>query len=139
MESYAAAYRQIEEVRTAYLDDLPPPDPDWPPDVRVVYADLHAHLFDPGLRIQDVRARCGIGDHNISSRFLYFVGSRPKDYLLYHRMELAKQLLRLDGPSIALVALAVGYESPNAFSQIFKRRVGCLPSVYRKRPEEREE
>lgn len=126
----------ITKERRAYLEDLPGPQPNWPPDVRAVYAELRAHLFDMGVRIRDVRARCGIGNHNISSRFYHFVGRRPKEFLLYHRMELAKQLLQHDHLNISQIAFAVGYESLNSFSQTFNQRTGCSPSAFRRQADE---
>lgn len=123
-------HRIIDAERTAYLDALPPPDPDWPPDVRVLYEDLHDHLFEAGLTIGDVKERCGIGNHNVSSRFKWHVGNAPKRYITYHRLKLAKELLRYEKVSVTQVAFGVGYNTPNAFSAIFKRWANCTPSEY---------
>lgn len=38
----------IEAERTEYLGELPTPESDWPPDVRVVYETLRERLFDWG-------------------------------------------------------------------------------------------
>lgn len=121
----------IEAEKAAYLDALPPPDPDWPPDVCIVYEDIHDHLFNFGLQVGAVRSRCGAGDNNISSHFKYFLGQAPKNYILHHRMELAKRLLHDRNVQVVQVAFAVGFQSASAFSQAFSRRVGCSPSMYR--------
>lgn len=38
----------IEAERTAYLENLPEPGSDWPPDVRAVYETLRERLFEWG-------------------------------------------------------------------------------------------
>jgi AraC family transcriptional regulator len=131
-KDHRAPHEIIETERIAYLDALPPPDPDWPPDVRIVYEDLHDHLFDLGLRINDVKQRCGIGNHNISCRFKHFVGRAPKAYAVHHRVALAKRLLHHKHLTVAQVAFAVGYASPNGFSTTFKRQVGVSPTAFRR-------
>lgn len=57
-------HRIIDTERAAYLDALPPPDPDWPPDVRVLHEGIHIHLFEAGVTIGDVKKRDGFGNHN---------------------------------------------------------------------------
>ena len=131
-EDHRAAYEIIETERTAYLNALPPPDPDWPPDVWAMYKDIHEHLFDFGLQIQDVRARCGLGNNNVSSRFKHFVGKAPKDYILHHRCALAKRLLYSTDATCEQVAFEMGWESPSTFTKTFKKRVGWTPSQYRR-------
>jgi AraC-like DNA-binding protein len=131
-ENHRATYEIIEAEKAAYLDALPPPDSDWPPDVRSVYEDIRDRLFDFGLRIEDVRTRCGQGNNNVSSRFKHFVGRAPKDYILHHRCGLAKQLLILPEVSIEQVAFALGCNSPSTLTKAFKKRVGWTPSQYRR-------
>ena len=130
-EDRRSPHQIIKTECTAYIESLPPPDPDWPPDVRIVYEDILDHLFDLGLRINDVKQRCGIGNHNISSRFKHFVGRAPKAHVVYHRVALAKRLLRYKMLSVTQVAFAVGYASPNGLSTTFTRRVSVSPTVFR--------
>ncbi len=131
-EDRRSPHQIIKTERTAYIESLPPPVPDWPPDVRIVYEDILDHLFDLGLRINDVKQRCGIGNHNISSRFKHFVGRAPKAHVVYHRVALAKRLLRYKTLSVTQVAFAVGYASPNGLSTTFTRRVSVSPTVFRR-------
>lgn len=122
----------IETEKAAYLNELTPPDPDWPSDMRVMYEDLFDHLFDMGLKISDVKERCGIGNNNISCRFDHFIGRPPKEFVLHHRFRLAEQLLSdYEHLTVTQIAFAVGYETPNAFSTTFRRRFGCPPTTYR--------
>ena len=122
----------IEHARAAYRERLPAPDPGWPADVRVFVDALHARLFDPDVRVCDVRAQNGLRDNNVSGRFRFYVGRPPRDYILHHRIELARRLLATTGLPVGDVALGVGWGSPGAFSTTFKRHVGKTPSAYRK-------
>lgn len=122
----------IKTERAAYLDDLPEPEPDWPSDVRVVYETLRDQLFETGeIRAKTVVDECGITSHDIYSRFRYFTGHGIKEFAIYHRLELAKRLLRYDWLSVTGIAFAVGYSTPSGFSKTFKRRVGQSPTAFR--------
>jgi len=120
----------IEEETEAYLAEVPPPDPDWPPDVWAVYNELQDRLFEMGLEVQAAVNACGIGDHNVHSRFRYVVGRGMKEWVLAHRLRLGKRLLAHPRVPITDIAFAVGYENPSGFSTTFRRREGCAPSAY---------
>jgi len=55
------------------------------------------------------------------------------DYVLTLRTEEAKKLLLEDTADMRQIAEAVGFQSSNYFSRVFKKRVGCSPSAYRKK------
>lgn len=63
-------------------------------------------------------------------RFTRIVGLAPMEYLLSWRMEIAKDLLRRERLSVAVVAERVGYGSSSSFSIAFSRQVGQSPSRY---------
>ncbi len=127
----------IEAERAAYLDDLPEPESDWPPDVRAVYETLRERLFDWGeiVEAQEVVDECGIGSHEIYGRFRYVTDHGIKEFVVYHRLQLAKRLLCYDSLSVTEIAFAVGYSTPSGFSKTFKRHVGRTPTVFRGREE----
>lgn len=129
-------YEIVEQEKEAYLEDLPGPDSDWPPDVRCIYRKLHDRIFEMGLKAQSVTDACGVGDNNIHIRFDHYTGHGIKELILLHRLELAKRLLRYDRIPIGKIALAVGYENPSGFSATFKRWEGYSPSEWRERQEE---
>ena len=53
------------------------------------------------------------------------------DYLLTLRIEESKKLLSKN-TDISQIAESVGFQDSNYFSRVFKKRVGCSPSAYRK-------
>ena len=59
-------------------------------------------------------------------------GSTIIDYVLTLRIEESKKLLLADDLDIKEIAEAVGFHSNNYYSRVFKKRVGCAPSAYRK-------
>jgi len=67
-----------------------------------------------------------------AARFTALVGEPPLRYLRRWRMQRAIDLLRHTDITITGVAAAVGYGSEVAFSQVFKREVGCAPMAYRR-------
>lgn len=122
----------IEAERTAYLEGLPEPQPNWPPDVRVVYRTVVDQLFDwGGVEAQEVLEECGIGSHDIYSRFRFCTGHGIKVFVIHHRLGLAKCLLSDERLSVTQIAIAVGYSSCGGFSATFRRRVGETPTKWR--------
>lgn len=127
----------IERETTAYRETVPTPDPDWPLDVRIVYKKLRGQLFDEELVIQNALDDWGLGNHDPYSRFGIGTGHDGiKAFVVHHRLQLAKRLLRRTSLSVTQIAFAAGYESSSGFCTTFKRREGCTPTAFREREEE---
>jgi|GEM_PF-3354691 len=122
----------IKEEQESYVKEkLPPPDGCLPVDVRVLYEALRTNIFAPGLYIGKLLEELGLHDRSTYCRFNLHFRRTPKDFVIFHRMQLAKRLLAISSLSISSIALSIGYDRPHAFSQTFKRRTGYAPSVYR--------
>ena len=65
----------------------------------------------------------GMSRARFAARFREAVGTPPLDYLTDWRISVAKTLLKRGKP-FKVVAPAVGYSSPAAFSRVFAKRVG---------------
>jgi AraC-like DNA-binding protein len=74
----------------------------------------------------------GLSRSGFALNFKKQVGLAPMDYLLNWRMQRACEMLRLTDQSITAIANDVGYESESAFSNAFKKTIGCRPGSYRK-------
>ncbi len=59
-------------------------------------------------------------------------GETPHQFRLQARIEHAKHLLAAGPYSVTEVCLEVGFTSLGSFSDLFARRVGVAPSVYRR-------
>ena len=70
-------------------------------------------------------------------RFIAEMRCSPKQYQARWRLEQAAVMLDEDQQSIAAIARAVGYHSPHALVQAFKRATGVTPGQWRagQRPE----
>lgn len=57
----------------------------------------------------------------------------PINYMISLRLQDAKQLLKNDDYSLALVSRLLGFSSPSYFSQSFKKQMGMSPQEYRRK------
>jgi AraC-like DNA-binding protein len=69
-------------------------------------------------------------DFILSGLFKKIYNKTPHQYLIVVRLEHAKELLS-GGLQVSEVCFSVGFESVSSFTGLFKRMVGCSPSVYR--------
>jgi AraC-like DNA-binding protein len=67
----------------------------------------------------------------LDQRFRQVLGLSPIRYLTEWRMHVATELLRSSDLTVAQVSRRVGYESQEAFSRAFKRRMRAAPSIWR--------
>lgn len=95
---------------------------------------IETRLFDPELNAKVIQHRCGLRDHNTSSRFRFYVGATIRDYLEVLRLEAAVRLLRESPATVLEVAFSVGYNNLQTFYGAFRRRFACTPAAYRQAP-----
>ena len=67
-----------------------------------------------------------------AERFSSILGEGAARYLARLRMQLARDLLGQNGPSVAEVASRLGYESEASFSRAFKRIMQVSPGILRR-------
>lgn len=130
MNSSERIQKNLEE----YQRQLPDAEGQWMIDVKMFYSKVQKKIFQTNLNICSIKEACNIQRHNFSAAFKHHVGYTPKQFIQYHRIEAAKQLLadeQLEGVSVADIAFAVGFEHVSTFTNAFKNRMGTLPSVWR--------
>lgn len=124
--------RIIGQEREAYLNQLqilyPAPETNRLVQKSIEY--IHTHFFEEACTVQHVKDELRIHDHNFSSFFKHNVHMSIKGYITYHRLALAKRLLKHKGLSIFQVALEIGYSTHEAFTMEFKKHEGCTPSAF---------
>jgi AraC-like DNA-binding protein len=81
--------------------------------------------------VADLAGGVGMSRSSFALRFKLLVGLAPLDYLLQWRMHLAARTLHKSNRSISSIAFDLGYDSESAFSNAFKRIMGCSPKVFR--------
>lgn len=81
-------------------------------------------------RLGDLARLCGVSRSGLTSRFRGVVGMAPIEYLQQWRMAVAKDALRRSHKSIGEIGLAIGFQSPSAFSTAFTRFTGISPTAF---------
>ena len=92
-----------------------------------------AMSFGEALLIDELARQFGFGVRNFKRRFKDATGYTPIAYLQTLRLEQAKQLLETTQMSLDSITYKVGYEDSNSFRRLFLKRVGLLPTAYRRK------
>jgi AraC-like DNA-binding protein len=84
------------------------------------------------LSIRDIATEAGVSPFQFIRRFESLFGETPHQFRIRSRLDLAKRLLVTGDYSVTDVCMEVGFTSLGSFSDLFARRVGVAPSVYRR-------
>jgi transcriptional regulator GlxA family with amidase domain len=84
---------------------------------------------DPTL--DDIAAYAGMSTRTLNRRFREQTGTTPLQWLLRARIRQAQYLLEATDHTLDRIANQIGFGSPTAFRDRFKRIVGTTPSAYR--------
>jgi len=103
-----------------------------PRQVRSVTDYMRDHLSED-VGLQALADLVRLSRFHFCRAFRHTTGHTPHQYLMRLRIEKARQLLADPRLSVTDVALAVGYQTPSAFTQAFRSVLGVTPTVYRRR------
>jgi AraC family transcriptional regulator len=98
--------------------------------LRRALAYIHDNLGED-LSLDLMAAEAAMSRFHFARAFTRAQGKTPLQYVIHHRMELAKVLLRTTRLPVAVVAANVGYEDTSRFGQHFRRHTGITPGAYR--------
>ena len=99
--------------------------------VRRMLDYIHRHVAD-NVRIEQLAAVCEKSTSQAERLFRAEMGVPLYHYILNCKLELAKELLRETGMTVADIAAYLSFEDAFYFSGLFHRKVGLSPSAYRK-------
>ncbi len=88
------------------------------------------HYFNSLINIEEIAKDCGLSEYHFFRLFKSAFGASPHQYLIYQRLNFARQLLEKDRPSISTLAFASGFSDIHSFSKAFKKHFGYSPSNY---------
>jgi AraC-like DNA-binding protein len=80
-----------------------------------------------------IARKVGLSPWHFIRAFDAAFGATPHQYRIHARLEHAKRLLAMGEHSVTETCMAVGFSSLGSFSDLFARRVGAPPSVWRRR------
>ncbi len=83
------------------------------------------------LTLAAIAGYAGMSTRTLNRRFREQTGTTPLQWLLRARVRRAQYLLEATGDSVDRIAGAVGFGSPTAFRERFKRVAGTSPQAYR--------
>lgn len=83
--------------------------------------------FREPLIVVELARQIGMSQSSFHTHFKAVTGTTPLQYQKDLRMIEAQKLLYGNGPSVSVVSLEVGYESPAHFSRDYSRKFGCSP------------
>jgi AraC family transcriptional regulator len=92
---------------------------------------LSANL-DGNVLLKEVARECRLSVSHFSRAFRRSMGMAPHNWLLAHRIEVAKEKLRDGGLSLSDVALTCGFANQSHLTRVFTRMVGVSPGAWRR-------
>ena len=101
-------------------------------DARILKAEqILRRGADAAPSIAALAEECGLSHAQFIRLFKESLGQTPSDYIASQKLERAMELLSQSDLSVKRISEICGFENQYYFSNFFKRRVGCAPSVYR--------
>ena len=92
---------------------------------------VHAGIEDE-LSLAKMGETAALSTAHFSQMFRKSTGESPHQFVLRHRVERAKELLRAPDARVLDVALACGFKRQQHFARIFRRVCGASPTEYRR-------
>jgi AraC-like DNA-binding protein len=123
------------EMLRLHLASAPSAEHGWitalhDPALAPALACLHARPEHPWT-VSELAHEAAVSRSLLDQRFRDVLGLSPIRYLTEWRMHIAADLLASTDLTVAQVASRTGYDSQEAFSRAFKRRMGSAPSTWR--------
>lgn len=91
---------------------------------------VHAKM-EGELTLHEMAQSVGLSRAHFAQMFRKSTGETPHQFILRHKVERAKQMLRAAEARVLDVALACGFKSQQHFARVFRRLCGASPSEYR--------
>jgi AraC-like DNA-binding protein len=105
---------------------------------RIVQAKLFIDShYAQNIDVSNISDEANFSKFHFIRLFKMAYGKTPHQYLIFVRIERAKDLLKANNP-VSDVCFSVGFESLSSFSGLFKRAVGISPSVFLKQHQEKQ-
>lgn len=81
--------------------------------------------------VGELASECGLSSRHFFRQFKIATGQTLTAYVAIRKIDRAKQILRMGGTPIKVIAWECGFDSAAAFSAAFRKAVGLTPKEYR--------
>lgn len=88
--------------------------------------------YNEKLTVKDIAEHIHISESYLRALFLKFEGKPIGEVIIDYKMEAAKSLLTVSEYSVNQISGIVGYSDYSTFSKLFKKKMNCSPTEYRK-------
>ena len=92
---------------------------------------VHAEIEDE-LSLDKMAETAGLSTAHFSQMFRKSTGESPHQFVLRHRVERAKEMLRASEARVLDVAVGCGFKTQQHFARIFRQICGTSPTEYRR-------
>ncbi len=99
--------------------------------IRKIKDHIKEHLSE-SISLSSLSAIVNYNETYISRLFKQSTGVKLSEYIYQERIAKAKYLLSTSSDSMQAIAAAIGFDSPQYFSLVFKKSVGITPSEYQR-------
>jgi AraC family transcriptional regulator len=102
---------------------------DW--QVKRVTGYMREHLSEE-IGLEELATLAGLSRFHFCTAFRRATGHSPHAWLVLQRIAESRRLLAVPELPVTEIALAVGYQTPSAFTAAFRKVTGMTPSDYRR-------
>jgi len=102
-----------------------------PSRLRKVTELVHAKIEDD-LTLEEMAESVELSIPHFSQMFRKSTGQSPHQFVLRHRVERAKEILRTPELRVLDVAVACGFKTQQHFARVFRQMCGVSPTEYRR-------
>nr|WP_299066828.1 helix-turn-helix transcriptional regulator [uncultured Allomuricauda sp.] len=88
------------------------------------------HTFS-NLSVNELAKLCNMSLSSFKRAFKTFFNDSPNNYINTKKIEKAKELLQISELNISDIAYETGFNDPQYFTRLFKKRIGLSPSEFR--------
>ncbi|CAN0605842.1 unnamed protein product, partial [Ectocarpus sp. 12 AP-2014] len=88
------------------------------------------HTFS-NLSVNELAKLCNMSLSSFKRAFKTFFNDSPNNYINTKKIEKAKELLQVSELNISDIAYEIGFNDPQYFTRLFKKRIGLSPSEFR--------
>jgi len=101
-----------------------------PARLRKIKELVHTKI-EEDLTLREMAQSVGLSATHFSQMFRKSTGESPHQFLLRHRVERAKKMLRTTEARVLDVAVACGFKTQQHFARVFRQLCGASPTEYR--------